>query len=124
MALFLKFLNAKPNTLQSILNTEKDKTDRQWSEFGLKDLVEENLSTYNECFSTYKEFIEESILELYDEVNKQFSEFTGFIMTIKGNFISGDLQDNNRLKEIIMSRGKAMKNSYRSEYTVIFIKRT
>ena len=121
--MFLKFLNAKPNTLQSILNTEKDKTDRQKSEYGLVDLVRENLSTYNECFVVYTEFIQNSFLEFFDEVFQEFKWFNGFVMTVKGDFICGDLQENGKLKEVIVNQGKILKKTYKWETTVSFIKR-
>lgn len=121
--MFLKFLNAKPNTLQSILNTEKDKTDRQKSEYGLVDLVRENLSTYNECFVVYTEFIQNSFLEFFDEVFQELKWFNGFVMTVKGDFICGDLQENGKLKEVIVNQGKILKKTYKWETTVSFIKR-
>jgi len=122
--LFLRFLNAKPNTLQGILNTEKDKTDRQGCEFGIKDLTVESLNTYNECFKIYKDQIELSISDTLDEIYKSFNSFNGFIMTTKGDLIYGSLEPYMTLKKIIVSRAKIMKETYRQELSVIFIKRT
>ena len=119
----MKFLNAKPNTLQSILNTEKDKTDRQKSEYGLVDLVRENLSTYNECFVVYTEFIRLGFLDFFDEVSKGLEGFQGFLMTVKGDFVCGDLQDNGKLKEKVVNQGKILKKTFKGETTVSFIKR-
>lgn len=121
--LFLNFLNCKPNTLHSILASEKDKTDKQGYEFSVKELKAENLATYNDYFAVYKENLENLAVGKYAECLVAFRDFQGFVMNTKGDVIVGEVPGPERLKEIIVGRGKKLKVEYRNELTVSFIKR-
>lgn len=123
LSLFLKFLNSKPNTLQGILNTEKDKTDRQGYEFGLKDLTVESLNTYNDCFQGYKEFVETEISEHLQKFEKELAGFNGFVMTVHGELIHGELGSLDKFRDILVNRAKKMRDSYRCDFSVSLIKR-
>ena len=123
LSLFLEFLNAKPNTLQGVLASEKEKTDRQGYEFSVQDLKVENLNTYNDFFLCYKDFIEKDIIRKHEEFSKIFYNFQGFIMKIKGDVILGKLPDQDNLKELLVNRGKKFKAEYHNELTVSFKKR-
>jgi hypothetical protein len=123
LSLFLSFLNCKPNTLHSILASEKDKTDRQGYEFSVKELKAENINTYNDYFAVYKEILELTAEEKYEECYKSFADFQGFIMNIKGDLIFGECPGSEKLKELMVNRGKRLKNEYRNELTVRVIKR-
>jgi hypothetical protein len=123
LSLFLKFLSSKPNTLQGILNTEKDKTDRQGSEFGLRDLTAETLNTYNDCFQNYKEFIETELSDFFRNFQSALSGFSGFVMTLDGDLVQGNLGKLEKFKEMIAKRGKIMRDSYKHDFSVSLIKR-
>ena len=123
LSLFLEFLNAKPNTLQSVLTSEKDKTDRQGYEFSVQDLRVENLSTYNEHFQCYQRFIENDIIRKFEEFSRIFRNFNGFVMNLKGEVILGKLPDQDNIKNLLVNRGKKFKENYRNEFTVSFKKR-
>ena len=101
LSLFLEFLNAKPNTLQGILHSEKDKTDRQGYEFSVQDLRVENLNTYNDYFACYKDLIENTILSKYEDFLRLFSGFDGFIMNIKGNMMLGKVPGQDYIKDLV-----------------------
>jgi hypothetical protein len=124
LILVLKFLNSKPNTLQSILMTEKDKTDRQKNEFSVQDMTVESLNTYNDYFAVYKEIIDAKVVEIFDEYWKTFGNFQGFMTNSKGDCIVGTLPGPEALKEVIITRGKRLKSDYRNTMTVSGKKRT
>lgn len=121
--MFLSFLNCKPSTLSSVLATEKEKTDRQGYEFSVNDLKVEHLNNYNEFFVEYKEILELTALEKYEECYNMMGDWQGFIMNIKGEVMFGEVPGLEKIKELVVNMAVKLKTEHRNDVSVSFIKR-
>lgn len=116
-------MNCKPSTLSSVLATEKEKTDRQGYEFSVNDLKVEHLNNYNEIFVEYKEILELTALEKYEECYNMMGDWKGFIMNIKGEVMFGEVPGLEKLKELVVNMAAKLKIEHRNDVSVSFIKR-